>query len=332
MSDSTLSDETPPPIARAVHFQSRREIESRPAFDSSCLVTKENYAGLIGDYTLPELDRVACQLQRKHERCNQSHSNGFVARTKDEHEGYIGGDCAAKYFGATSDFARDRARAERQIDMGQLLARVAAAKADSTIQPRLRAASEQLQQLCSDTQAVVGQLPSELLRRLRDMAISGRGAVQIDIGHEEPPDPERPGSKPTTRWQRTSVATVRAPRAADLEFLRTLVARVHVVRAAWKELQTTTHTALRKLRELCKVVESLPYVETEVRDACERWAEFRTRENLMPLVILVTYESGQRAVVRVAMGDASKAAMRTAWKAAQEQIAALTGDRPFRVP
>jgi hypothetical protein len=36
--------------------------------------------------------------------------------------------------------------------------------------------------------------------------------------------------------------------------------------------------------------------------------------------------------LRVAMGNASKAALRTACKDAQEQIATITGGRPFRVP
>jgi hypothetical protein len=196
----------------------------------------------------------------------------------------------------------------------------------------LRAAAEQLRQLCSLTQALVGQLPQELVRKLRDMATSGRGAVQIDIGYEEPADPERPGSKPTLRWQLTSVATVHKPRAADLQFLRSLWARLHAVRVAWKELLTTKDTALRRVRDRCKALESLPYVETEVRDACERWGEFRSRENLLSLVILADYESGQRTVVRHAMGDAGKAALRTAWQAVRDNIAAVTGGRPFRVP
>jgi hypothetical protein len=326
------STENRPANTRALHFTSRREVESRPGFDSTILVTLQNYAGLVGDYNWPEVDWVTCQLRRKTGPCNHLHGVGWVARTKHQREGYIGGDCADKYFEDTSQFVRDRSIARRQIDMDQLLARVAAAKADSTIPPRLRAASEQLRQLCSDTQAVVGQLPQELVRKLRDMAISGRGDVQIDIGYEEPPDPERPDSKPTIRWQRTSVATVRAPKAADLEFLRSLVARLHVVRVAWKDLQTTTHTAMRKLRDLCKALESLPYVETEVQNAGERWAEFRIRENLMSLVILVDHESGRRAVVRLAMGDVGKPALRTAWRAAQDQIAAVTDGRPFRIP
>jgi hypothetical protein len=170
-------------IARALHFISRAEMETRPRFDSTCIITRDNYGGLIGDYDLPEIDRVSCQLQRKQKQCNRRHGYGFLARVKGEpaKEGYIGGDCCGKYFKDHSSFASDRARAVHEIEVDKLSTRLRAIAADSSFLPKLDALRERLREVREQSQRLLDKLPEDVAGKLRDMAKSQNANLEIEV-------------------------------------------------------------------------------------------------------------------------------------------------------
>ena len=48
--------------ARPIYFT----MESRPAFKPDCVIHADNYAGIIGHYILPVVERVRCRVLRVH--------------------------------------------------------------------------------------------------------------------------------------------------------------------------------------------------------------------------------------------------------------------------
>lgn len=315
---------------RALHFSSRREIEARSAFDASCLVTRENYAGLIGDYNLPEADRVACQLQRKHGRCNQSHGIGWIARTSDGNEAYIGGDCADRYFGARSEFAQDRARANREIEIDSLLERLRTAHADPNIPQRVGTVLEELRRIHDETRQLIEMLPREVVNSVRRMAKVGSSAVIIEVRHEEPSD--RPHEKPTVTWQPQSIGAIRGVAALYTFGLRAIGDEVRAVKSAWDERQLSRATPVKVLRNHAQTMESLPSIEAKLTTAAQAWNAFREQTNLDRCAFLTRDEDEQRRVFKSSRPDASGKAISEAWRIAYKAIVASIENRSFRVP
>jgi hypothetical protein len=317
-------------INRALHFSSRHEIETRPDFDGSCLVTRQNYAGLIGDYALPQADRVQCQLQRKRDRCNQSHGIGWVARTKDGHEAYIGHDCADKYFGARSEFAQDRARAVRELEVDRLIARIVKVRADPKVPNRLFELWTELGRLYGITKGLIERLPPEVVRNIRAMAKLGRPEVTLEFMREERTDDP---DKPRLIWEPISIGAVRGVAALDLENLRALANDVRATQKALAAPTISRDTQIRELRGLAKMLEAPPQIDTQTTAAAERWEMFYEAENIELCAFLTKEEGAQIQVFWTARGGSvSRAAAAKAWQSASRQISAQHDGRRFRIP
>jgi len=291
-------------------------------------VTKETYAGLIGPYDVPEAERVPCQLQRKHKRCNQSHGIGWLARTTDQREACIGGDCAARYFGAKSEFSKDRARANREVETDALLQRIHAAYSNTETPLFIDQVLANLRRLYDSVTSLIGGLPADAVRRIRDMAKVGRSDVMIEVRYEE--RTENP-QKPKIVWQPRSIGAVRGLNALNLKDLRTLMEGARSVKEVWADRNVLRETSLRALRARATVLESLPSISAKLVDAGETWSAFSERANLDRCAFLASHESDQRQVFWAARGTASSRHVAdVAWRTARAQISTEHGNRQFR--
>jgi hypothetical protein len=306
----------------------------RPEFDRECLVTMDNYGGIVGHYNLPVVEWVRCQLQRKRDPCNRLHGVGWVARTKPDadarvREAYIGDDCADKYFDAHGTFAQDIAKARREIEFDSLKARLRAAHANADTPSRLDALKVELQRLYDAADALVEALPKEVLRKLHNMAKTGRTVVPIQVRYDEPG--EKPTDPPVVKWQERSIGTVRGVAAISLEDLRALSTSVRQVRNASEDETPFDIWPVEKLREKVKIFDSVPAIENAIRSAAEAWLVFSDQANLDRCAFLATQEEEQRQVFRLARGTAvRKTIADEAWRAARKQISAEYRERPFR--
>jgi hypothetical protein len=319
---------------RALHFTSRLEIETRSGFDRNCLVTMDNYGGIVGDYTLPVAEWARCQLQRKHDRCNRLHGNGWVARTKPDsggksQEAYIGDDCADKYFDVYGTYAEDVARARLEIEFDMLTARLRAAYTNLETGGRLAALKTELKRLYDEADAFVESVPKEVLRKLNSMAKSGRAAVSIQVRYDEPG--ETPSDPPVVTWQERTLGPVRGISAINLESLRALSTKVRQVRNVWEDQTPRDDWSIEKLREKVKILDTLPGLESAITTATAAWDAFSDQANIDRCAFLGSDDEAQRQVFRIARGTSvRKTIADEAWRSARNRISAEHRDRQFR--
>ncbi|TXH74951.1 hypothetical protein [Thiobacillus sp.] len=160
-------------------FGSFSEIQALPGFVLDNPITKDNYARLLGDYSLA--DEVHCCFQKENGNlCNEGHKWGFVAALKDNSVTIVGNNCAISKFGADSTLKSDisryineKKRQERLDVLTQLI---------SEKQNRLSALHitlENLKELRKRIGLFKARLGDQTRRRLEDMAKTGKTAVEI---------------------------------------------------------------------------------------------------------------------------------------------------------
>lgn len=319
--------------ARTLHFTSRTEIVTRERFNPARLVTEENYVRIISDYNLPELDWMACQLRRKREPCNHAHGYGWLVCTTGGDEACIGGDCADKYFGARSGFARDRARAKRELTIDDLRRRISLAQSSDDIPRRVDQVLAAADRLYQQTRTLIDALPAEVVSAIRDMAKAGRrAAVMVLVEYPEKPDDEKPYEKPRARLQPYSIGDVRGVRALDTPAIKALSVAARAVKVAWSDRQAFEEASLRKLRELANTLEGLGQIEGQAEAAADTWDSFREPANLERCAFLTRNDEAQRGVFELARSGSSRKAAREAWRATVKHIESQNGGRSFRIP
>ncbi len=310
-------------------------MESRPGFDRACIITLENYGGIIGDYDLPEIDWVSCQLQRKQGRCSTKHGYGFLARVKGEpnKEGYIGGDCGDKYFKGHSGFASDRARAVREIEVDSLSTRLRAIAADPTFLPKVDALRERLRDVREHSQTLLDKLPEDVAGKLRDMAKNRNPNLEIEVEYIEKVEDEKTKKiREVSRWVPQSAGAITGLSVANRMPIHQIGGELTTVRKAFESLDARRELGKQKLRDQLKVLDQVMGLDTQVAAFEAAWLAFRRPENLRNLWILSRRSDSHLQCMRVSaiaggIGNPSNNQLRQALSDAVAALRVRNGNR-----
>jgi hypothetical protein len=181
---------------KPVHYARLDEIvNNRPAFDATCVITRDNFAVLVGDYGFSE--DALCQvesIETKDRPCHNKHRKGYLGRRIDGKEGLIGSTCGPKYFEGHKGFASNLATVKREINLDQLTARLQVIQADAAFLPKIEGLRERLQAVRAKLHTLVDSLPKDVADRLRAMAKSRNADLRIEVEFtERVEDASRPG-------------------------------------------------------------------------------------------------------------------------------------------
>jgi hypothetical protein len=310
-------------------------MESRPGFDCTCIITRENYGGIIGDYDLPKIEWVSCQLQRKQGRCNQDHGYGFLARVKGDpaKEGYIGGVCGDKYFKGHSTFARDRARAVREIEVDSLSTRLRAIAADPTFLPKVDALRERLRVVREHSQKLLDKLPDDVARKLRDMAKNQNANLEIEVEYIDRVEDEKTKKiREVPRWVPAIAGAITGLSVANRMPIHQLGGELTAIRKAFVSLDARRELGKQKLQAQLKVLDQVMGLDTQVAAFEGVWLAFRRPANLGNLWMLSRRKDSQlecmrASVVAGGVANPSNNQIRQALHDAIAQLSANHGNR-----
>ncbi len=317
---------------RAQQFRSRREVETRDSFDSRCGIDLAEFGSLIGAYVFPESEQVKCQLVKNGSVCGQVHWHGWVARRKDGAEGYIGGDCAAKNFGADRTFTAERARVRRELRIDELVGRLAGYLADPALTSRIDEAIGRHRALRSEFARIRDLWPKAIRRRLQDMAKTGNRRIVAEFQRIEV---DEKGQK-RWDWIPTTLAVIAGVEVFDGQRIRDVGSRLKTSREARNEAQAAHDLPERTLRLWADALGDLDRCEAELDELQASLEAFLRPDNLRAVCWASNNEQAQETAAAVVLelvsGHAPTAtqahAARLQWASA---IRAENGGRQFRI-
>lgn len=173
------------------YFTDFSEIKARPDFDQAAVVTTASFRTLIGMYRFEA--EVMCQVFRGGVLCRHPHLEGWLGKNSDGVEILIGGHCAQKYFNAVATFAAERGRVKRQLNLDDLLRRIGElVEGRNVIRGELARGESQVCEIIRAVEKIRLALPSSVLRRLSDMAKTGRSEITVEVRYVEPDEKGRP--------------------------------------------------------------------------------------------------------------------------------------------
>lgn len=317
---------------RAQQFRSRREVETRDRFDLGCAIELAEFGSLVGAYVFPESEQVKCQLLKNGSICGQVHWHGWVARRKDGAEGYIGGDCATKNFGADRTFTAERARVRRELRIDELVARLAGYLGDPDLASRIDEAIGRHRALRSDVARIRDLWPKTIRRRLQDMAKTGNRRIVAEFQRIEVDEKGRERSE----WIPSTIAVVAGVDAFDGERIREVSNRLTASREARIEAQASGDLPERTLRQWADALGDIDRCEADLDELHASLEAFLRPENLRAVCWASSNEQAQETAAAVTLelisGHAPTAtqahAARLEWASA---IRAENSGRQFRI-
>jgi hypothetical protein len=322
-------------------FRTPKEaLAARPNIDLTASMRVDEYAGLTGENDFQEHDYVECQLINKFGNvCRRKHGSGFVARRHDAVEMFIGGDCAATQFGAVGEagqkFINDAALMQRKNRIDDLLARIAARKADPAYNAALRDDWARHDLLHKRISAVRGMLPLKVLGRIVGMGRTANRGVPGEVKYVEPYVDDEGKPRERITWQAVTLAVVTSPDGIDLAKIEAERNTLKVAGSALRmSLDDISHLETR-LTEVIVVIDAA--VGSSARmDAIEASLDaFCTAENFRAVSWLATRSADQEAVAELALRKASQPCqprhVQAAIQSWRKEIEQRHGGREFQI-
>jgi hypothetical protein len=323
---------------KPVHFDHIDQIKkSRPAFDETCLITTQNFADLVGDYSFSE--DAHCQVERKDSKgtlCGHEHRKGWVGRRKDGKEGLVGSSCGPTYFKDHADFEHHRAFVTRELDLDEIISRLEVFAHDSAFLSRLDGCTEQLRSLRERSKQLVDSLPADVHERLKTMAKAGTASVNFEVNFPTKVEDKRTGEIRTkSSWVSQSISSVAGLATVDRARLISLGTELKAVRATFDSLDTRRDTGIRKLKAQVRTLDSLTMLESTVADLEAQFTAFEGPGNLANFWLLSRRQGSQFECLRVwatAMGlpNQSNNRLRAMLAEAEGKLRDANGGREVR--
>lgn len=285
-----------------IHFRNYQQIKDREKFDESCVITKENFKDVVGDYGFDEV--VKCQVERKNTKdllCGHEHQNGYLARRADDKEGLIGRDCADMYFEDHIDFLAKRSFVTRELTITDLIDRLRTVQQDETYLSKLDALHDRMQALREKSKSLLEDLPDDVRERLRAMAKAKNIALNIDVRFIERVEDERTGKiLEKANWVTQTIGAISGIEIIERAEIIALGKTFQSIGEAFESLDIRRDLGDRKLRAQLKILETLPRCESLLEHFERQLQLFGTAENLRKLWLLSRRLVSQLGCLRVA--------------------------------
>jgi len=288
---------------KPVHYDRLEEIEnSRPNFDANCVITRDNFSVLVGDYGFSE--DALCQVESsetKDRPCRNKHRKGYLGRRIDGKEGLIGSTCGPKYFEGHKGFASNFATVNREINLDKLTERLRVIQADAAFRPKIDGLLERLQSVRVKLNNLMESLPHDVADRLRAMTKSRNADLRIAVEFvERVEDTSRPGkTRMKSTWLARTVGSVAGLSIVDRTPLFAVQAELRSVQETFDSLDASRELGGPRLTKQLKVLDRLPSLETQVAAFEAAWSSFNRPDNLQKFWLLSRQQGSQLECLRI---------------------------------
>lgn len=280
---------------RAQEFGSSKDAYSAcPNLDNQCAIPIIEFDGIVGRCVFSQEDHVRCQLQNASGAvCKQEHGRGWVARRKDGKEGFIGKDCAHRYFGTDSQFKEAAARATREIKIDSAIARIRERLEDPNYQPRVQTLRAQHEEISQLMQRYRRMWPDNLYQVLLNMAKTRNRDVLIEVRYIEKDDDGRA----LHRWEPTVLGRVSSPGIFSSSTLSDAEMLIRAAEVTLIEAKPSPDAKLKQLEHWAISLESVERSEALLSEVQRELAAFNSPENLKLLCWLVRSDDDTLSVI-----------------------------------
>jgi hypothetical protein len=290
---------------RVEYFRTPRDAESaRPNLDRNVALPKDVLIKapiITGIYSYEPADWVICQLEIDGNICRQEHGKGWIMRLPGGAEGYVGQHCAKEHFGADHAFAKEAARARREVGRDDLVGRLRALLDDPVRRERIVDAFERQQALKAEISRVRDMLPFAVKNRLHDMTKTGKSSVSLEFEYLEN-DEDREGNVIEVRkWRIDFIGAIGAPNALDTLRTDALGERLRAALTAFDQAKPSSDHSDKELRVWAEYLEGVDRSESEINEFVEELGKFKQPQSLNLLCWLCRIEQEQVAVTRAAL-------------------------------
>jgi len=312
-------------------FRSPRQVEkARPQLDTSCRITREQFAGLVGKYVFRFSEWQFCQMHERGSACRRLHGSGWVVQRKDGREGYIARGCA--HFADETSFRSEVSRIDRDLRIAALLSRLSVVLSDPSLGSRLKKALQRQDEVFKSVLESRQRWPGRLMSQLEAMAKAGKRQVVIDVHSLEYDEYQR---RSVYHWQPVTVGSVTGLESFDSFRVRQIGCRLNEASMALGSAAALQEVPELTLQAWAEALEDLPNCEAELDAIATASKAFVRPENLKLLWLLVRRYADQVEVIRTALecanghvvSDLLVEQTRVAW---DQEIRKAYGGRDFR--
>lgn len=269
-------------------FASEDEIFSRPRFRADVAITVDQVESIVGHY--PRFKKkVRCQVYDSRGQCGHLHLKGWLALTKNGHEGLIGGVCCKKKFRDHVTFSSKIAGARRQLRIQEARQKISEfTSVGSAFRFQLDSAKKSWAAIKSKYAKLFSSIGRQLGTTLADRAKRGYHNVSIESLHIER---EKDGSK-TRRWTPHQIGNVVGLSIFIPQLLEEIDIALSDVLIAFNEaLHKETKPAF--VERLIQRLQALAGVESSIQKFEREFNLFCQAENLKLVCFLVPSEAEQ---------------------------------------
>jgi predicted metal-dependent hydrolase len=284
------------------HFRNFQQIRDRKAFDDACVISKENFEDLVGDYDFDH--DVKCQVERKGTKdilCGHDHQKGYLGRRIGGKEGLIGRVCADLYFEGHKAFAAKRSFVTRELAIDDLIFRLQSIQRDGTFLSNVNALTERLRDAREKSKSLLEDLPRDIHERLRAMAKARNAILNIAVRFMEKVEDDRTGKiSEVANWVTQAAGSVSGIEIVDRTEIIRLGRALGALGEAFEALDTRRELGRTRLRSQLKILESIAEYESRLLTIEKQYQSFANPENLRNLWMLSRTQASQLACLRLA--------------------------------
>jgi hypothetical protein len=310
----------------AIYFTNITEVESRCGYDTQCIISLNNFSHLIGPYKFEENE--ACQFLKPEGICRQPHQNGWLGKTKDGKEGLIGRDCARKYFKADRKFTEERRRVNRSLNIKKSKNTISNILGDDgDFESRVKAEIDRFKSVRKSIRDYKDGLPRNVLRKLQDMAKTGRSEVTLevqDIGTENSGNP----------WRNEAVGRINGVEVWLDSFFSDTQRKLHSIKEAIPEIDLKSKDE-KELKKWAKYLSEFPACSINNQNIEAITKQFFDLENLTMISLLTRNDGEQINIVGLAIKygcpqEANDFVIENEWKTFRLAIKNKLGGKNYR--
>ncbi len=277
-------------------FKFFHEIESRPCFDANASVTLTNFESLVGEYHFH--DEVKCQVNKSDGNCGHMHQRGWLGKIKEGKEGLIGGHCASKYFKADKNFAIEKNRVRREINISNYMERLTELLKDrSAFIAQVDTEVDRLIFVRDSVRYISKALPDRVVQVLKDMSKTGNRAIGIQVQYEEKDE----NGRTLVEWVDQSIGSISGVKVWEASLIQDTLRKLREIRDAAQAVKITKDAGEKKLKGWLDTLSELSRCVARIDDFEKDHDNFATFDNVRKLCFLVRNHQEQSEIARYAL-------------------------------
>lgn len=310
---------------------------ARPAISDMAVLPVAQFVDITGKCEFPPNHHVTCQLETDSGICDHEFGDGYVMRRSDGVELFVGGVCAKKQFQEHVKFARETARAQREVTTGDYVAKLQDLLSDPQLDQRLNDVETRRRELLERVDVVRRHFADTVLDKINRLAKGTNSTITLLFERIEKEEDRNGNVRLVSKWIPSVVARIAAPKALVLNRFNKVAEGLHKASQARRVAEASTAHSLKTLRSWCAGLERLRDCESAL-DAIEKdLGTFTQESNLAGLVWLCETLPQRVATTKSILWTlghptVTNETARAVYGRWETQLRAAHGNRNFRIP